>query len=220
MRPRAFFFDLDDTLIDRAGAFARYLEDLCSRYPAVFPLERRDADRAHIHTLDGRGYTERGLFCQQVTLAFPSLPLSPEELWEDCLSRLHDFIQPQPEIHALVEWAKARGPVAVVSNGSTRMQRAKLARAGLDGLLPAVFLSGEVGASKPEPRLFAAALAHVGLPPAEVLHVGDDPVRDIAGAAGVGLASCWISHGRDWPPGLTPPTFTVKHVTDLPQVLG
>jgi putative hydrolase of the HAD superfamily len=28
MRPRAVFFDLDDTLIDRAGAFARYVEVL------------------------------------------------------------------------------------------------------------------------------------------------------------------------------------------------
>lgn len=219
MRPRAVFFDLDDTLIDRAGAFARYLEDLLCRHPAVFPPERRDTDVATLHALDGRGYTDRALFFRQVTLAFPGLSLSAEALWEDFAHRLPSFIQPQPGIRALVEWVKARFTVVVVSNGSSRMQRAKLARAGLEDVLPDVFLSGEVGASKPDPRIFTAALAHVGCAPAEVLHVGDDPVRDIAGAARVGMASCWISGGRDWPNELPPPTLIVSRVDELLQVL-
>ncbi|ATB37132.1 haloacid dehalogenase [Cystobacter fuscus] len=219
MRPRAVFFDLDDTLIDRAGAFARYLEDLLSRHPAAFPPERRDQDVATLHALDARGSTERTLFFRQVTLAFPGLSLSAEALWEDFAHRLPSFIQPQPGIRPLVEWVKSRFMVAVVSNGSSRMQRAKLARAGLEDVLPDVFLSGEVGASKPDPRIFTAALAHVGCAPAEVLHVGDDPVRDIAGATRVGMASCWISGGRDWPNELPPPTLTVSRVDELLQVL-
>lgn len=219
MRPRALFFDLDDTLIDRAGAFERYLDDLRARHPDVFPGERRAEDLARLHALDGRGYTDRTHFCRQVTLAYPALPLGVEALWEDFAQRLPGFIQPQPGILALVQGLKARWPVAVVSNGSSRMQRAKLARAGLSETLSDVFLSGEVGASKPDPRLFTAALAHVGHPPAEVLHVGDDPMRDIAGAAGVGMATCWISGGRDWPEGLPPPTFTLNHAEELLQVL-
>jgi putative hydrolase of the HAD superfamily len=220
MRPRAVFFDLDDTLIDRAGAFARYLEDLLSRHPAAFPPERRDQDVATLHALDARGYTDRTLFFRQATLAFPALPLSAEALWEDFSHRLPSFIQPQPGIRSLVEWVKSRFTVAVVSNGSSRMQRAKLARAGLEGILPDVFLSGEVGASKPDPRIFAAALAHVGCAPEEALHVGDDPVRDISGAARMGMASCWISGGRAWPSEQPPPTFTVSHVEALTQVLS
>ncbi|MFP2962269.1 HAD family hydrolase [Myxococcus sp. 1LA] len=82
-------------------------------------------------------------------------------------------------------------------------------RAGLAEVLPDVFLSGEVGASKPDARIFEAALAHVGRPPEEVLHVGDDPERDVMGAARLGLATCWVSHGRPWPSALPPPTFTV-----------
>jgi len=220
MRPRAVFFDLDDTLIDRAGAFERYLEDLLSRYPSAFARERRNEEVATLRALDGRGYTERALFFRQVTLAFPGLSLTPEALWEDFAHRLPSFIQPQPGIRALVEWVKQHGPVAVVSNGSSRMQRAKLARAGLADVLPDVFLSGEVGASKPDPRIFSVALAHVGCAPAEVLHVGDDPLRDIAGAAGVGLASCWVSGGRDWPGEQPPPTFRVSRVEELTQVLS
>jgi putative hydrolase of the HAD superfamily len=220
MRHRAVFFDLDDTLIDRAGAFERYLEDLISRYPAAFPPERRDEDRATLHALDRRGYTDRAIFCRQVIMAFPGLALPAEVLWEDFATRLPCFIRPQPEIRELVEWTKAHWKVAVVSNGSSRVQRAKLARAGLADVLSDVFLSGEVGAWKPDPRIFAVALAHVGCAPAEVLHVGDDPMRDIAGAARMGMPSCWISGGRDWPAEQHVPTFIIPRVQELPQVLS
>jgi putative hydrolase of the HAD superfamily len=220
MQRRAVFFDLDDTLIDRAGAFERYIEDLISRYPAAFPLERRDEDLATLHALDRRGYTDRAIFCRQVIMAFPGLGVPAEVLWEDFATRLPCFILPQPEVRELVKWVKTRWKVAVVSNGSSRVQRAKLARAGLADVLPDVFLSGEVGAWKPDPRIFAAALVHVGCEPAEVLHVGDDPMRDIAGAARVGMASCWISGGRNWPVEQHLPTFIISRVEELPQVLS
>jgi putative hydrolase of the HAD superfamily len=178
MRPRAVFFDLDDTLIDRAGAFASYVEDLIIRHPHAFPESRRAEDVAELHALDGRGSTDRTGFCRQVTETFPGLGLSPEELWDDMSSLLPYFVVPSMATLALVEGLRKRAPVAVVSNGSGRVQRAKLDRA-----------------------------------PEDVLHVGDDPERDIVGASRLGLATCWVSHGRRWPHGLPPPTFTVERIT-------
>jgi putative hydrolase of the HAD superfamily len=219
MRPRAVFFDLDDTLIDRAGAFARYVEDLMARHPRAFPESRRARDVAALHALDQRGSADRAAFCRRVTATFADLRLTPEGLWEDMSSRLPGFIQPGAGPAELVEDLRRRAPVAVVSNGSGRVQRAKLDRARLAACLPDVFLSGEVGAEKPDPRIFRAALARVDRQPGEVLHVGDDPERDIAGAARLGLATCWVSHGREWPRGLPPPTFTVERIVDnLPEV--
>lgn len=213
MRPRAVFFDLDDTLIDRAGAFASYVEDLIIRHPRAFPEPRRAEDVAELHTLDARGSTDRTAFCRQVTETFPGLGLSPEELWDDMSSLLPYFVVPSMGTLALVEGLRKRAPVAVVSNGSGRVQRAKLERACLTPHLPDVFLSGEVGAEKPDARIFQAALARVDRAPEDVLHVGDDPERDIVGASRLGLATCWVSHGRRWPHGLPPPTFTVERIT-------
>ena len=224
MRPRAVFFDLDDTLIDRAGAFARYVDDLIARHPHAFSESRRAADVAELHALDGRGSTDRAVFCRGVTSTFPGLGLTPEALWADMSFQLPTLIQPDAGSRALVDDLRERAPVAVVSNGSGRVQRAKLDRAHLTASLPDVFLSGEVGAEKPDPRIFRAALACVDRAPEEVLHVGDDPERDIAGAARLGLSTCWVSHGRPWPPGLPPPTFTVERIvgssSDLARVLA
>jgi putative hydrolase of the HAD superfamily len=220
MRPRAVFFDLDDTLIDRASAFARYVADFIARYPTAFPRAHRADAVDTLHALDGRGYIDRVTFCRETTSAFPALGLTPEALWEDVSTRLPTFVLPSPPVSALVADVTARLPVAVVSNGSGRVQRAKLARAELSELLPSVFLSGEVGAEKPDPRIFAAALAHTGHAPADTLHVGDDPERDMVGASRLGIRTCWISGGRSWPAHLPSPTFTVTRVEDVAQVLA
>jgi putative hydrolase of the HAD superfamily len=218
MRPRAVFFDLDDTLIDRAGAFERYLGSLISRYPAAFPVSRRAADLAELHTLDRRGATDRATFCRRVTATFPALGLTPEAFWEDMSSRLPLLVGRDDGVCHLVESVAKRQPVAAVSNGSGRVQRAKLERAGLTGL-PGVFISGEVGAEKPDPRIFQKALAWVDRAPEEVLHVGDDPERDVVAAARLGIVTCWVSHGRQWPHGLPPPTFTVSSVFKDPDAM-
>ncbi|AKQ67216.1 2-haloalkanoic acid dehalogenase [Myxococcus hansupus] len=224
MRPRAVFFDLDDTLIDRAGAFDRYVEDLFLRHPRAFPEPGRARALEVLRGLDGRGGIDRDVFCRDAVAAFPALPLSAEALWADMSSRLPAFARSDEDTRELVTALRLRAPVAVVSNGSGRVQRAKLAHADLTTQLPDVFLSGEVGASKPDPRIFQAALACVGRAPHEVLHVGDDPERDIQGAGRLGLSTCWVSHGRAWPAGLPPPTYTVERIVgrarDFAKVLS
>ncbi|MCE9667153.1 HAD family hydrolase [Myxococcus stipitatus] len=223
-RPRAVFFDIDDTLVDRAGAFQRYLGALMERHPHVFPVERRAEDLARLLALDERGHRDREAFCEDVVTAFPGMGLSGKALWSDIFLDLPKFVRGDPELVGLLGALAKRQPVRVVSNGSGAMQRKKLLFAGLYHELPDGIYSGDVGAEKPDPRIFKAALAQVGRDPSEVLHVGDDPERDIVGAAKLGLATCWVSHGRPWPESLPPPTFTVECVTarsrDLAAVLA
>ena len=57
-------------------------------------------------------------------------------------------------------------------------------------------LGGDVRAlGKPDPAIYQPALTVLDLPPARVLAVGDSLRTDIAGAAGVDLASCWVLGG-------------------------
>ena len=60
---------------------------------------------------------------------------------------------------------------------------------GIAGLFDAVVLAGAVGATKPDARLFAAALTAMGLSERDAVYVGDDPARDLAGAEAAGLAA-------------------------------
>ena len=48
--------------------------------------------------------------------------------------------------------------------------------------------SADVGYRKPNPMIFTIALERMGLAPSEVMHVGDRPDADGAGAADAGIA--------------------------------
>lgn len=58
-------------------------------------------------------------------------------------------------------------------------------------------LGGDVRSfGKPDPAIYQPVMEMLTLPPERVLAVGDSLRTDIAGAAGVGVASCWV-FGRD-----------------------
>jgi putative hydrolase of the HAD superfamily len=187
----AVFFDLDDTLIDRGAALARFSAELCARHPA---LNRRDV-LAELRALDGGGSTPRDEFAAAAVRRL-ELPMAPVLFRDQFLEAMAAFARPWPQAPALLERIGARTKVAVVTNGGGRTQRGKLAAAGLAPLVHEVFVSGELGVDKPDPKIFATALAWADCSPGRVLFVGDDPWRDIAGAARAGMVTAWLAHGR------------------------
>jgi HAD superfamily hydrolase (TIGR01459 family) len=57
-------------------------------------------------------------------------------------------------------------------------------------------LGGDVRSlGKPDPAIYQPVLQQLGLPPEQVLAVGDSLHTDIAGAASVDLAACWVLDG-------------------------
>jgi putative hydrolase of the HAD superfamily len=51
----------------------------------------------------------------------------------------------------------------------------------------AIFISDQVGISKPNPKLYQRACAAIGLSPAEVMYVGDNPLHDVDPVNAVGM---------------------------------
>lgn len=56
-----------------------------------------------------------------------------------------------------------------------------------------IVISGEVGLKKPDPRIFALALADSD--PAEAVFVGDHPDQDVAGALNAGMTAVLLQRG-------------------------
>ena len=63
---------------------------------------------------------------------------------------------------------------------------------GLTSYLDFVVNSQEVGANKPEPPIFLAALEKAGVEASEAVHVGDQYALDVLGARGVGISPVLI----------------------------
>jgi 2-haloalkanoic acid dehalogenase type II len=82
--------------------------------------------------------------------------------------------------------------LVVVSNWDCSLPDV-LERVGLLTLVDAVVASAVVGAAKPDPRIFAAALDAAGCRGAEAVHVGDSPANDVEGARRVGIRSVLLA---------------------------
>lgn len=54
------------------------------------------------------------------------------------------------------------------------------------------------GWRKPDPALFVRAAACLGVPPAQVLFVGDKLRHNIRGARDAGMRTAWIHRGPAW----------------------
>lgn len=91
-----------------------------------------------------------------------------------------------PEVVDVLENLRPRVQLAVVSNFDGRL-RFLLEQLGISKYFSDVFISSELGADKPDPKIFLRALRFIRLDPAEVLHVGDDPERDWKAATAAGL---------------------------------
>jgi FMN phosphatase YigB (HAD superfamily) len=84
-----------------------------------------------------------------------------------------------------------------------------------------VLVSGDIGAGKPEPAIFRAALSKLGLAPERVWHVGDNLEADIGGARAAGLgAAVWMNRrGAERPDGSPKPHHEISTLLQLPPLL-
>lgn len=111
-----------------------------------------------------------------------------------------------------------RYALAIVTNGSSAVQRSKIAVAGMESYFKSVVVSGEVGAGKPDARPFLAALKALGARPDEAVMVGDSPERDIAGAQAAGIRAVWVNREGAVPKGVQPDA-TITSLSPLPEVI-
>jgi len=82
------------------------------------------------------------------------------------------------------------------------------------------FLAEDIGVSKPAPDMFHAALDRAGVLPGEIVHVGDNPEHDIAGAQAIGMRTVWMNP-RDmaWPGG-TRADWEIQNLSQLPRAIA
>lgn len=215
---RAITLDLDDTLWPFAPIGARiervlheWLQQHSPRTAEQFPIQamrdlREQVFAAHpelIHDLSAL----RRLTLQQALERSGGDPDLLDPAYEVFYAARNQVECYPDAIDALARIA-ARVPVAAVTNGN-----ADLGRIGLSQHFVFQLGSREHGAAKPEPGIFLAACERLGVPAAQVLHVGDHIDLDVVGAARAGLRTCWLNRlghdGQrlDWP-----------HVDPLPDL--
>jgi putative hydrolase of the HAD superfamily len=82
-------------------------------------------------------------------------------------------------------------------------------------------LSFEVGAIKPDKKMFDCILKKTRVLPSEVLMVGDSLRSDIIGAKKAKMHNCWINRpNKSYDLAKVVPEFEIKSFNELPKVLN
>ncbi|KAA2283974.1 HAD family hydrolase [Arenimonas fontis] len=209
--PRALSLDLDDTLwpiwpaIERAEqALDAFLRRHCPRTAARFPVAKMRELRARVAAEQphiAHDFTRQRLVSLEWALCEAGDDVAMARAAFDVFYEARNRVEFYPDALDALERLAARAPVAALTNGN-----ADLARIGIQGHFRAYVSARDTGVAKPEPPIFLAACERLGAAPHEVLHVGDDPHLDVAGARRAGLRTCWINRGNaHWPRELPRP---------------
>lgn len=195
--------DLDNTLVDRAGAFRRWAEQyvvearLSARAGASTEWQTDSANIAWLLAADRDGYTPRDELAAAMAIRF-GLSEGVDRLVDRLLFEHVQYVRPYDGVRERL----ARLNAVVVTNGTIAQQEAKLREAGLHRYLPTAVISERLGVKKPDQAMFLAGLG--GAEPDDAWMVGDHPEADIAGARALGIRTAWVSHGRPWMNGWQP----------------
>lgn len=190
----AIAFDLDGTLYSRRHAFRNLMAEWVETAPGVGNLDA-------VIAADQNGYAPRLEFFEWLHGEL-ELGTSGEDLWQRFRQELPNHIRPSLDVAQEIADLQLEYTMAVLTNGSSEFQRAKLRATGLSGFFPggSVLVSEDLGAEKPDPRAFKALIEYLDLPPDYILYVGDHWENDILGARSAGLLACWLADGREAPP--------------------
>ena len=220
--PGLITFDCTGTLFEGIKPVGeQYMQALCEvRGGAAVTLDESALDRAFL-TAYNRATSERPCFgygqCEAYewwrdvvyesfsTAGLPAdasaalLPDTFDILWHrfctrdgfqlrahagECLERLHAWRESQPE--------GERTRIAVISNWDDRLP-ALLDDLGVLSDMDAVITSREIGAEKPDSRIFEAARERLGVPrSARCIHIGDSWSRDVLGAHDSGFEPVFV----------------------------
>jgi len=186
--------DLDNTLIDRAGAFGRWAREFAAARGGSA------ADEQWLVAADRDGLERRERLAAMIGERFGLDDRGEASLLAELRGGLVRQVVPDDAVARALRDARAAGWVPfVVSNGTVQQQERKLRHTGLHREVAGWVISEGAGVRKPDPGIFRFAAAQAGQSLSGAWMIGDSAEADISGARNAGLPGVWLHRGRPWP---------------------
>ncbi|GAA1637453.1 HAD family hydrolase [Actinoplanes couchii] len=222
--PLAVVIDLDDTLFPQAS-YLYGAARAVGRAGAAAGLDQIRLTRAVRQSL--LAGSDRGGTIDAALAAYGIGPDLAVDLIPTLVAAFTGYrprrLPPYPGALAALAAISARYPVACLTDGNPAIQRAKLAATGLSEAFTTIVITDELGGRtlrKPHPEGLHRAAAALGVPPADLVVIGDRPGKDMAVAAAVGARSIRVRTGEyATAPDTPPPTATAVDLTAAAALL-
>lgn len=200
---QAISFDLDDTLWDGSDVLIRaehaMVHWMAQHTPKILQLNNQQLRAKKIAfaqqnpQLANKVSGVRQGFLQQLFQEYNY----PSHLAQQCFQVFYEARQrviPFSDVHAGLTQLGEQFTLIAITNGNADIFATPLGRY-FDFALQADDFTNP----KPHPEMFVSALDRMQLEPQHVLHVGDHPHHDMAGAFAMGMQVVWFNDGkRQW----------------------
>lgn len=204
---RHLFFDLDHTLWDFETNAHETLEQLFADYDlarhglftfAEFSNRYRDVNHALWRLYQSNKVTQQQLREVRFVRTLTRLGVAEADIPADISARFTDILPRKaavfPHTHEVLTYLKDKGyRLHLITNGFEDVQHVKLASSRLTPYFEEIITSEHSGFLKPDPRMFAHALARTGATAAESLMVGDNLECDVLGAYNSGIDQVYFN---------------------------
>lgn len=220
---RYLLLDFDNTLVDfteterralRATFRELFARELTDEEVTVYnrindsywkKLERKEVDKEQL---------KRGRFGDFLaTLAIETADVSlVNKAYMDNLSKT---IVEYPESAETCKRLSERYALYIITNGTTYIQRARLAGCTFAPYIRQMFISDDVGVNKPAPEFFEAVVRETGdADPKHYLVVGDSPSSDIRFGRNIGSPTCYVGTAE------ADSDYRIGSIEELPALLA
>ncbi len=203
---RALLVDIDDTVVDWIGPATDAVVAAIATHPAVAGadpsgLARRFleiVEETHVAFLAGE-LTMDEVRAKRISrlIGEHGTHLAPSEAMElaaDYRAAYLEARRPVDGAPELLAEVRDRGiRVVAVTNNVLAEQEDKLDHLGIRERFDALVVSEAVGVTKPDPRIFAVALAAARCRADEAVMLGDSWTNDVRGALDAGIGAAWLN---------------------------
>ena len=238
--PRAILFDLDDTILpgfQRPDAAWREVVEQVLGPDRAIPVSEAirahsrefwaDAQRHKIWRMT-MGAARRKIVadaCAAMAAAGDDAPAPDiaERIADRFTAYLDDQISILPDAHRVLDLLRERGfKLALITNGATEPQRAKIERFDLAHRFHHVQIEQEAGVGKPEEAAYLRAMDRLGVAARETWMVGDNLEWEVIAPQRLGIFAVWADlHGKGLPPdSAARPDMIIRTMSDLLPALG
>lgn len=208
---KAIIFDLDGVILDSETHWPETNVRIMAEILPDRPWTKHDDRRIVGHSLE-RVHT---LLVDEYALKMDVIAYR-DVVWKHADHIYDELAGPMPGVVALIEREHTLGtPMAVASSNERPRIDAALRRLGLDGYFRAIRGIDDVGGkAKPDPTVYLAAAAALGIAPAECIAIEDSP-SGIKAAKAAGMACIALRSGHNDTHDLSPADAIVAHLDEL-----
>jgi len=207
---RHLFFDLDHTLWDFEANANETLAQLFEEYDlarhgrftfAEFSQRYSEVNHALWRLYQSNKVTQQQLREVRFVRTLTRLGVAEADVPAGISARFTDILPRKaavfPHTHEVLGYLQKKGyHLHLITNGFEDVQHIKLTSSKLTDYFEQVITSEHSGYLKPDPRMFAHALARTGATAAESLMVGDNLECDVLGAYNAGIDQVYFNPAR------------------------